>query len=79
MRITEKILSEKLERLNKAFRTDIKLRFDEVTSRYSLFEQGEYGTVFDSFLCSAESRFTSRETLYLIEGALRTELFLRIN
>lgn len=79
MRITEKMLSEKLDRLNRVFGTDIKLRYDREISKYSLFEQREHGTIFDSFLCSAESRFTSREAFYFIDGALRSEIFLRIN
>lgn len=74
MRITEKMLSEKLERLNQVFGTAIKLRYDIELSKYSLFEQGEYGTIFDSFLCSAESRFSSREAFYFMEGALRATI-----
>lgn len=72
MRITEKMLSSKIEAINERLNTNIKLEYNNVYRTYSLYELGQNGAYNNTFITSSCEGFKAKELFMLLRGVLAT-------
>lgn len=70
MRITKRMLSNRIEAINARLNTSIMLEYNNVYCTYSLYELGQNGAYNNTFITSSCEGFKAKELFMLLRGVL---------